>query len=36
MGRNENKRNQLILHKFEEQKSRVQQKLKEYGLRANL
>jgi len=36
MGRNENKRNQALLGRFEEQKRRVAQKMKEYGFKANL
>jgi acyl-CoA dehydrogenase len=36
MGRNENKRNQAILGKFDEQRRRVEKKLKEYGFKANL
>jgi len=36
MGRNENKRTQALLGKFEEQKRRIDQKMKEYGFRANL
>jgi acyl-CoA dehydrogenase len=36
MGRNENKRNQLILHRFEEQKKRMEDKMREYGFAAKL
>lgn len=35
MGRNENKRNQHILGKFEEQKRRAANKMKEYGFKAS-
>ncbi|QDS72344.1 hypothetical protein FKW77_007973 [Venturia effusa] len=35
MGRNENKRNQALLGKFEEQKRRNAQKMKEYGFKAS-
>ncbi|KAF1814344.1 acyl-CoA dehydrogenase NM domain-like protein [Eremomyces bilateralis CBS 781.70] len=36
MGRNENKRNQAILGKFEQQRERVRQKLREYGFEPKL
>ncbi|KAF2402951.1 acyl-CoA dehydrogenase NM domain-like protein [Trichodelitschia bisporula] len=36
MGRNENKKNQLILGRFAEQRRRVERKLKEYGYKSNL
>lgn len=35
MGRNENKRNQALLSKFDEQKRRNAQKMKEYGFKAS-
>lgn len=35
MGRNENKRNQALLGKFDEQKRRNAQKMKEYGFKAS-
>jgi acyl-CoA dehydrogenase len=36
MGRNENKRNQKILGKFEERRRRAEQKLKDYGYKSSL
>jgi acyl-CoA dehydrogenase len=36
MARNENKRNQLILNRFDEQKKRMQAKMKEYGFVSKL
>jgi acyl-CoA dehydrogenase len=36
MGRNENKRNQKILGKFDERRRRAEQKLREYGYKSSL